>query len=106
MIQFLGATLIMNYGSAACVETAAPDDIAIQYNTSGVDVHATWDSTGFIDATADEIATIVPQPLTGALSADFENLALEIENAGTNWTTCAGSTVTVITLYRVLATGL
>jgi len=105
-LEFVGATLILNYGSAACVEPAAPDDLVIQYNTSGVDVVGTWDATGFIDATADEIATMIPVEITGATSADFEGLALEIENSGTNYTTCAGTTITVHTSYIVHATGL
>ena len=96
----------MNYGTVQCAEPSDPDDIAIQYNTSGVDVHATWQSTGFITSNADVIGTIVPVAIEGGTAADFENLALEIENSGTNWTGCAGSTVTVTTLYRVLATGL
>jgi len=105
-LEFVSATLILNYGSAACAEPSDPDDLVIQYNTSGLDVVGTWQTTGFIDATADVIGTMIAVEIPGGSAADLENLALEIENSGTNYTTCAGSTLTVITSYRVHATGL
>jgi len=108
VLEFVGAMLILNYGSAACVEPSDPDDLIIQYN-GGAAVVGTWQTTGFITATADTVATMNPLEIDGAsaiAATGAENKALEIENSGTNYTTCAGSTLTVLTSYRVHATGL
>jgi hypothetical protein len=105
-LEFVGATLVFDYGTVQCAEPSDPDDLVIQYNTSGLDVVGTWQTTGFITSAADVIGTMIPVEIDGGSAADLENLALEIENSGTNYTGCAGSELTVHTSYIVHATGL
>jgi hypothetical protein len=104
LIEFVSALLIHDAGTAYA-EPSAPDDMVIQYNTTGSDVSASIDATGFLTTTTDEIR-LVPSNL--ALTFDLlteKNKALEIINTGSNYTTGTG-TMTVKVTYRVHTLGL
>lgn len=107
MIEFVGAVLIMNYGSNVLSESS--DNLVIQYHTSGVDVCAAIETTGFLDQAADMIATAVPIAIAGAAATSFSNLALELFNNGDGefgGNAANDTTLTVKCTYRVHATGL
>lgn len=107
VLEFLHATLILNYGSNALTEPSTPDDLVIQYG-SGTDVSASIVASGFITATADTIAVSIPVSVAGTASASISNDELELFNTGGDYTGNAGAdtTMTVITAYRIHATGL
>lgn len=59
--QFLGAVLFLDYNSTAYDGIAAGEDLSFKYtNGSGAKVSADVETTGFLDATADAMATAVP----------------------------------------------
>lgn len=82
IIQFMGATLKLNYGgSNAFTETA--DNLVIKYtDASGVAVSDVIENTGFIDQTADTYTFAVPvkDPIVAASAG--ENAALVLDNNG------------------------
>lgn len=100
--QFLGATVILDYGTVAYTETS--DNLAIKYtNGSGVAVSDTIEMTGFIDATADKMIQSVP--VKDALMT--ANAALVLHNTGDGEFGNSGdSPLRVKVMYVVHTTGL
>jgi len=79
-IQFLGATLALNYGSNGFTEST--DNLVIEYETSGVDASGAIEMTGFIDQTVDTIMTVIPTAIAGAAATSFNNKKLMLKNTG------------------------
>lgn len=79
-IQFLGATLALDYGSNGFTEST--DNLVIEYETSGVDASAAIETTGFIDQTADMICTVIPAAIAGAAATSFNGKKLMLKNTG------------------------
>lgn len=102
VIQYLGATLILDYNSVAYTETA--DNLAIKYtNGSGVAVSDTIEMTGFIDATADKMIQSVP--VKDALMT--ANAALVLHNTGDGeFANSGNSPLRVKVMYVTHDTGL
>lgn len=102
VIQFLGATLILDYGSVAYTESA--DNLAIKYtNGSGVAVSDTIEMTSFIDATTDKMIQSIP--VKDALMT--ANAALVLHNTGDGEFGNSGdSLLRVKVMYVVHRTGL
>lgn len=104
VIEFVSALLIHDAGTAY-VEPSAPDDLVIQYATTGTDVTAAIDSTNFLTVTDDEARLILPTwTATTDLVAEKGN-ALQLFNTGSDLTTGTG-TMTVKVTYRVHTLGL
>lgn len=81
IIQFMGATLKLNYGSNAFTESA--DNLVIKYvNASGAAASEVIECTGFIDATADTYTFAIPVKDPIIAAATGENAALVIDNNG------------------------
>lgn len=78
-LEFVGATIILDYGSNVLTESA--DNLVIQYD-GGQDATAAIESTGFIDNNADIVAVIVPATIAAIASASVANDALELFNTG------------------------
>lgn len=99
-LEFVKAELFFDY-TGAYTETA--DNLAIKYtNGSGAAVSSTIECTGFVDATADAIATAVPLAATPPLP--LANAALVLHNTGDGeyGGGNASNAVKVRTYYRVL----
>jgi hypothetical protein len=79
-IQFLGATLALDYGSNGFTESS--DNLVIEYETSGVDASAAIETTGFLDQTADMITTVIPAAIAAAVPASFSGKKLMLFNSG------------------------
>lgn len=94
---FLGAQLFFDYTAAY---TESSDDLGVKYtNGSGVQVSATFDSTGFVTATADTHGYVVPQSslVTGNAPLVLHNLG-DGNFGGGN----AANVVKVRTFFRTL----
>ena len=110
IIEFVSATIAINYsGTGNWAEPSDPDDLVIEYGTSGVDVSATIAATGFIDQTNDEMRWVKPIAITDTDLVSSVNKYLVLLNTGTNYTDNGGtptSTMVVTTNYRIHDTGL
>jgi len=104
VIEFVSAVLIHDAGTAYA-EPSAPDDLVIQYATSGTDVSAEIDSTGFLDQVTDEVRLILPAWTATTDLVPDKNHALQLFNTGADLTTGDG-TMTVKITYRVHTLGL
>ena len=105
-IQFLGATLILDYGSNGFTEST--DNLVIEYD-GGVDITAAIEMTGFIDQTADTIMTVIPAALAGAAVTSFVNKKLQLLNTGDSeiaGNAANDSQLTVIVTYAIHTLGL
>jgi hypothetical protein len=106
-IELVSAVLILDYGSEVLTESA--DNLVIQYHTSGQDLTAAIETTGFIDQAADQMAFINPAGVATMTAANAVNKAVELFNTGDG--ELAGnasndSTMTVKVAYRIHADGL
>jgi hypothetical protein len=107
MIEFIGALLILDYGSNVFTESS--DNLVIEYETSGVDASAAITSNGFLTATADTITTVIPATIAGAAASSFNNLKLMLKNTGDGeiaGNAANDSAVDVYCTYRIHALGL
>ena len=107
-IEFCGAVLVMDYGSNVLTESA--DNLDIEYDGgTGPAVCTTIECTGFIDATADQIAAVVPIVVAGtttAASTVNKNLVL-LSNEGDFGGNAGNDTLmTVFVSYKVHTVGL
>jgi len=106
-LQFLGATLILNYGSEVLAEDA--DNMDIEYDDgTGAAVCTTIECTGFIDQAADQLAVITPIVIASVTAAANVNKNLALVNNNDNFTGNAtnDATLTVKTVYAVHEVGL
>lgn len=99
-LRFLGATLVLNYGSNVFIEST--DNLAIRYTDgSGVIVSQTIEMTGFIDQAVDTITNA--QPVIDAIVASSAGLAqaLVLDNIDGDFTGNAAddNTLDVYTTY-------
>jgi len=107
LIEFVSATLIMEYGSEVLAEPAAPDDLAIEYNDGTGTQIATWDTTGFITNNADAMEIVNAASVGGGASAvpaaTNVNKNIALINTGTDYTGNASgdTTIKVFVTYRV-----
>lgn len=100
VLQFLGATLILDYGTATYTESS--DNLTINYtDESGLTVSEVIECTGFIDATTDKMITAVPVKDIILVA----NAALVLSNENDNFAVGDG-VLRVKTLYAVHTTGL
>lgn len=111
LIEFVSATLIMEYGSEIFAEPSAPDDLAIEYDDGTGTQIATWDTTGFITNNADTMEIVNAASVGGGASAipaaTNVNKNIALINTGTDYTGNASgdTTIKIFVTYR-LHTGL
>lgn len=107
LIEFLSATLYLNYGSNVFTESA--DNLAIKYNDgSGVAVSDDIETTGFIDQNANTITRAVPVKDAIVPASDAVGKALVLHNIGDGefgGNAANDSTLTIWTLFRMIETG-
>lgn len=104
VVQFMGATLVLNYNSIAYTESG--DNMVVKYeNAAGVAVSDVIECTGFIDATADTLTSAVPVKDAIVAASGCVNKALVMDNAGSNFA-AGNSPVDVIVAYKVVTAGL
>jgi hypothetical protein len=106
-VELVRVTLILNYGSEVLTESA--DNLVVQYNTSGTDITAAIEMTGFIDANADTIASIYPLTIPTLAAANAVNKAVELFNTGDGefeGNASNDTTLSVRVAYRVHTAGL
>lgn len=107
-IELVSAVLILDYGSEVLTESS--DNLVIQYGTSGDDITAAIEMTGFIDQAADTIMIVGPaNPLAANAAADMVNNAITLFNTGDGefgGNASNDTTMTVKVTYRIHATGL
>ena len=102
LIEFVGAVLILDYGTNVFVETA--DNLVIEYDDGDAAAASqTIEMTGFIDQTADTITTAIPKKDVIDASADIVNKNLALWNNSGDVTGNAGNdtTMRVLVSYRV-----
>jgi hypothetical protein len=81
VIEFLGAVLLLDYGSNVFTESTA--NLSFKYNNgSGVAVSDTVESTGFIDQSADTATQAVPIKDAIVAKTGNENKAIVLHNIG------------------------
>lgn len=104
MVEFLSATLILDYGTNVFTESA--DNLAVKYTDgSGVAVSDTIESTGFIDNNADIVTRGVPVKDAIVAAAACVNKALVLHNTGDGeigGNAADDSVLTVFTLFRIV----
>ncbi len=102
MIEFVSAVLILDYGTNVLTEDA--DNLVIQYST-GPDLTAAIEATGFIDAAADTICIAKAADLVGtAAAASVVNKSVVLFNTGGDeyaGNAGADTTMTVKVTYRI-----
>ena len=79
VIEFVSATIIMDYGSNVLSETA--DDLQIEY-TGGLDCAAAIDTTGFLDQAGDMIMICKATTIAGSATASLKGLGIHLKNIG------------------------
>ena len=107
ILQFVSATLVLDYGSEVFGESG--DNLAIKYtDDSGVQVSETIETTGWIDDAEDAVTNAVPKKDAIVTAAGCVNKALVLDNLGSEISGNASddSVITVYTAYRVIAAGL
>ncbi len=107
-LELVSATLILNYGTNV-LTCGAADDLVVQYGTTGVDVTASIETTGFIDQAADQVSHHKGITIASNTAANVANRLLELFNTG--GAEIAGNagndtTMNVVVTYWVHATGL
>ncbi|MCJ7483877.1 MAG: hypothetical protein MUO31_13040 [Thermodesulfovibrionales bacterium] len=112
-IEFVRATIALDYGTAAYAEASAPDDLVFRYTDgSGAIVSGLVDATGFATATADSIVFVGPTVASAAgaavasvavTEAASTDQALVLHNTGADWIT-GDSPLVVIVYYRLHTT--
>ena len=97
---FMGAELKYDYGSSAFGGVDSGDDFGIKYTSdAGVQVAAV-ETTGFIDQTNDERRWVNP---TSTAAVEFvANAPLVLDGLGDATSSGTGSTVTIVTHYKVI----
>lgn len=106
IVEFLSAVLILDYGSE--VLTESDDNLVIEYE-DGQDITAAIESTGFIDAAADQMAFVNSAGIASMTAATASNKAIQLFNTGDGefgGNASADTTMTVKVNYRVHADGL
>ena len=107
-VELVSAILILNYGSEILTESV--DNLVIQYGTSGDDITAAIEMTGFIDQAADTIMIVGPaNPLVANAATDMVNNAITLFNTGDGefaGNASNDTTMIVKVTYRIHATGL
>jgi len=106
-IQFVAATILMDYGTNVLAETA--DNLAIRYvDGSGVIASQAIEMTGFIDQSADMLTNVLPKIDIIGTKAQLENTALVLHNTGDGEFTGNAGNDTVLRVriaFRILTTG-
>ena len=106
-IELVSAVLVMDYGTNVLTESA--DNLVIEYATSGADVTAAIEMTGFIDQAVDQMAFVAHAPIATDAASDILNNALQLFNTGDGefgGNAGADTTMTVHITYRVHTAGL
>ncbi len=107
VIEFVSATLFLDYGSNVLTESA--DNLAVRFNNgSGVIVSEAIETTGFLDQSADTVTVAVAKTDAITAKSGAENLPLVLHNTGDGefGGNAAGDTVLrVKVVYRVHTTG-
>jgi hypothetical protein len=108
VIEFVSLVLVLDYGSEVLAEPSAPDDLAVEYDDGTGTQIATWDTTGFITASADTMELVNSADIAAVATATNANKNLVLINTGGEYTGNASndSTVTAIVSYRVHTLGL
>ena len=111
LLEFVSATLAVNWSGAASSKWGeSDDDLVFEYETTAVDVSETVDSTGFIDTTAvDELRLVRATDIQDTDLIASVNKGILLHNDSGNFTDATGtptSTLIVKVVYRVHATGL
>ena len=105
MVQFLDASLFMDYGTNGLTETA--DNLEIRWGAAGT-AAATIECTGFIDQTADTMIHAYPAAAAALAKTVTDNKALVLQNNGDGefGGNAANDTVMdVVVAYRIVPTG-
>lgn len=106
VVEFISAVLILDYGTNVLTESA--DNLVIEYATSGTDITAAIEATGFIDAAADTLK-LVYAAITDVSAANAVNLAVQLFNTGDGeyaGNVAENTTMTVKVNYRIHTAGL
>lgn len=102
-IEVVSVKLIHNYAGTN-VWTETDDNLVVQYTTSGDDITAAIEMTGFIDQAADMIMTVFPvHPQAANALTDVVANSVELFNPNDNFGGNAGNdnTMTVIVTYWI-----
>ena len=81
-IEVLSAVLILDYAGTNVFTCGGADDLVIQYNTTGVDITASIETTGWIDQAADQATLVNAAGIATAPLANIVNRAIELFNTG------------------------
>jgi hypothetical protein len=107
VLEFVGATLLLDYGTNALTESS--DDLAVKYTDgSGTAVSAAITSNGFVTATADTMIRATPATAAAIAKSACENKALVLHNTGDGelgGNAANDTTMRVKVAYRVHSTG-
>lgn len=104
-LEFLGASLILDYNSIAYTEST--DNMAIRFtNTTAAIVSQAIESTGFIDQTVDTITSALPKIDAIVAASVAVNAPLVLHNTGDGEFASGNSPLIVKIAYRVHSSGL
>lgn len=98
--EVFSVALVLDFATTPYTETS--DDLRFKYgDTSGTNLTAAIDSTGFLDQSADMIATRYASTVTTALT-NLDNKAVILHNTGDGELGAGDSPVHVHIVYRVV----
>jgi parallel beta-helix repeat protein len=103
-LEFVSASLWLDYGTNGLTEASTPDDLRIEYDSgTGPAASATITASGFITATADTGAFAIPVSVAGTAATSIVNKNLALLNLSNDYTgNAANDTVLrVVITYRV-----
>lgn len=107
LIEFLSATLFLDYGGTnGFTETA--DNMQVKYtDDSGVAISELIEGTGFIDQVADTFTRTIPIKDAIVVTGGCIGQALVLDNVNDEYAgnAAADNTLTIWTLFRVIETG-
>ena len=107
-VEVVSVVLILDYGAEVLTEST--DNLVVQYATSGDDITAAIEMTGYIDQAADTVMIVNPaNPQAANAASDMANNAVELFNTGDGefgGNASLDTTLTVKVTYRIHATGL
>jgi len=105
MVQFISASLFLDYGSNGFTESA--DNLEFRWGAAGT-AAATVETTGFIDQTADTMIHAYPAAAAALTKTVTDNKALVLQNNGDGeiaGNAANDSVLDVIVIYRIVPTG-
>jgi len=106
VIQVLGGTLLLDYGTTQFAEDAGGSNLGLRYTDgSGVKASDDIEMTGFITQAGDYATSVTPKTDAIVAKAGVENQGLVLHNVGAGEIVTGDSVLKLKVVYTVWSTG-